>query len=197
MTPHRKISIVIADDHPIFRDGLRRLLDAESDLHVVGVAGDGHEALALARSLKPDVMLLDLSMRHSALDVLKELDLEKGKTPVRAIVLTAAIDESQALEALQLGARGVVLKESVTSLLLKSVRVVHEGQYWVGREAVSSLVEGLRKAQSQDGTPVRFGLTPRELQVVKAIRSVEARRLPALVAFCYPFDNEPAGEAVG
>jgi len=106
------IRIVIADDHPIFRDGLRRLLEAEADLKVIGEASDGAEAVKLARQLKPDILLLDLAMpRNPGLEALRELS--SGSTnSVRVILLTAAAEKNQIVEALQLGARGVVLKDS-------------------------------------------------------------------------------------
>ena len=87
------IRIVIADDHPIFRDGLRRLLEAESDLRVVGEACDGNEAVKLARQLRPDILLLDLAMpRQPGLEALREMNSGTGPNSVRVILLTAAAD---------------------------------------------------------------------------------------------------------
>src|SRR5215472_2592877 len=133
--------LVIADDHPIFRDGLRRLLESEGDLKVLGEASDGAEAVKLTRQLKPDILLLDLSMpKHPGLEALRELSTPANATPVRVILLTAGIEKAQIVEALQLGARGVVLKDSATQLLLKAIQTVMAGEYWVGRESVSNLV---------------------------------------------------------
>ena len=120
----QQVRLVIADDHPIFRDGLRRLLEAEAEMKVIGEASDGAEAVKLARQLKPDILLLDLAMpRHPGLEALRELSMPANATPVRVILLTAAAEKSQIVEALQLGARGVVLKDSATQLLLKAVRM--------------------------------------------------------------------------
>src|SRR6266446_814079 len=139
------VRILLADDHPIFRDGLRRLLEAEPDLKVIGEACDGAEAVKMAQQLKPDILLLDLAMpRMPGLEALREMSSGPVSNSVRVILLTAAAEKKQIVEALQLGARGVVLKDSATKLLLKSIHTVMAGEYWVGRESVSNLVQELR-----------------------------------------------------
>ncbi len=164
------IRVVIADDHPIFRDGLKRLLTAEPGFEVIGEAGDGHEAVAKAAALRPDVLLLDLAMpRGNGLQALQDLlDL---RLPVRPVLLTAAIDSADTVKALRLGARGVILKESATQLLFKCLHSVMNGEYWVGHERVQDIVEQLRKSEAdsdRESTPAGR-LTKRELQIVAAI----------------------------
>ncbi|MGA7521065.1 MAG: response regulator transcription factor [Acidobacteriaceae bacterium] len=167
------IRILIADDHPLFRDGLRRLLQSEPGFEVVGEAADGDELLGLIRKAKPDILLLDLSMpRRDGMAVLRELGA--AKIPVRTLLLTAAIDKAQIVQALRLGAFGVILKESTTQRLFDSIRCVMAGQYWVGRESVTDLVKALRSAggPADDGTGLRardFGLTPREMEIVTLV----------------------------
>src|SRR5438876_11939762 len=98
--------IVIADDHPIFRDGLKRLLEAEKEFKGVGEACDGVEAVTLARQLKPEILLLDLAMpRCPGLEALREMNSDSSS--IRVILLTAAREKDQIVEALQLGARGL------------------------------------------------------------------------------------------
>ncbi|MGA8313321.1 MAG: response regulator transcription factor, partial [Terriglobales bacterium] len=167
------IRILLADDHPIFRDGLRRLLEAEPDLKVIGEACDGAEAVKMARQLKPDILLLDLAMpRMPGLEALREMSSGPANSSVRVILLTAAAEKKQIVEALQLGARGVVLKDSATQLLLKSIHTVMSGEYWVGRESVSNLVQYLRnlvQSFGEESKQKKFGLTPRELEIVSAV----------------------------
>jgi two-component system nitrate/nitrite response regulator NarL len=163
------IRIVIADDHAIFRDGLKRLLATQDDFRIIGEASDGKEAVALATSLKPDILLLDLAMpRVPGMEVLREL--AQQEIAVRTILLTAAIQPFAVTSALQLGARGIVLKASPPELLLRSIRAVHEGQFWVGSEAVT--------AWARTGQPSAsgFGLTSREVEIIAAIKEGNSNR---------------------
>lgn len=164
------VRILIADDHPIFRDGLRRLLESEGEFKVIGEACDGIEAVELARQLSPEILLLDLAMpRRQGLEALRELAF--SMRTVRVILLTAAAEKEQIIEALQLGARGVVLKDSATQILLKSIRAVMNGEYWVGRESVANLVQYLRTLVAPSSYPHRnkYRLTPRELEIISTV----------------------------
>ena len=163
---HRK-TVVVVDDHPIFRDGLRRLLEREPDLKVVGDAHNTVEAMKLVRQLKPDILTTDMCRPNdSGFETLRELNA----TPVRAIVLTAAVDNRRIVTAFQLGARGVVLKGSATQVLLKAIHTVMAGEYWVLREPVSNLKPYLRTLMERirhEGE-ARW-LTARELEIVSAV----------------------------
>jgi CheY-like chemotaxis protein len=98
MNSRQQVRLVIADDHPIFRDGLRRLLEAEGGFKVIREASDGAEAVKLARQLKPDILLLDLDMpKHPGLEALRELSVPVNATPVRVILLAAAAEKSQSV----------------------------------------------------------------------------------------------------
>jgi DNA-binding NarL/FixJ family response regulator len=163
------IRILIADDHAIFRDGLRRLLATQEDFSVIAEASDGKEAVALATELKPDVLLLDLAMpRVPGMEVLRELAHQE--VAVRTLLLTASIQPFAVTSALQLGARGIVLKASPPELLLQSIRAVCEGQFWVGSEPVTAWA---RTAQPSTGN---FGLTTREIEIISAIKEGNSNR---------------------
>ena len=165
----QSIRIVIADDHAIFRDGLRRLLATQEDFRVIGEASDGKEAIAMATDLRPDVLLLDLAMpRVPGMEVLRELAHQE--VAVRTILLTAAIQPFAVTSALQLGARGIVLKASPPEMLLKSIRSVCEGQFWVGSEPVTTFA---RTGQASSGG---FGLTSREIEIISAIKEGSSNR---------------------
>ena len=168
--PGSKVRIVIADDHTIFRDGLRRLLEMEDDLLVVGEAADGAAAVAMVESHQPSILLLDLAMpKMPGLETLRELSRRQSMT--RTILLTAAIERRQILEALQAGACGVVLKEAATQVLLKAIRAVVEGSNWVGTEEVDDLEAYVRKLGTGGASRARqdYGLTRRETEILATI----------------------------
>lgn len=165
------VRVLIADDHALFRDGLRKLLESEGGFEVVGEASDGEMLLDLVRRTEADILLLDLAMpRQDGMDVLREL--AAAQVPVRTLLLTASINKDQIVRALKLGAYGVVLKEATTQRLFDSIRCVMSGQYWVGRESISDLVRALRSVSSQENgsqKPREFGLTPREMEIVTLV----------------------------
>jgi len=165
------VRILIVDDHPIVRYGLRRLLESERGFIVVGEASDGLEALSLARELSPQIMLLDLAIpRRSGLEVLREV--ANSGLPTRTIIVSAVMEKNVIAEALQLGTRGIVLKETAPELIFESIRTVMKGQYWVGRESVSDLVELVRRFLPRVPSMAKranFGLTPREMEVIAAL----------------------------
>jgi two-component system, NarL family, nitrate/nitrite response regulator NarL len=168
----QRVRIVLADDHQMFRDAVRRLLDAEPDLVVVGEAGDGEEAVALTLQYEPDILLLDVAMPHAnGMEVLQQIAAASKAT--RIIMVTGAVEENELRQALRLGARGFVLKESGAAQLLESIRVVHGGEYFVGRECMADLVSAVRsRGVVLEGKAPRkadFGLTTRERQIVSAV----------------------------
>jgi two-component system, NarL family, nitrate/nitrite response regulator NarL len=161
--------LVLADDHPLFLDGLEQLLRLEPDLEVVARCIDGEEALRAVRDLKPDILLLDLHMPgKDGLAVLRELARERS--PTRVVLLTAALHEDDVLEALQLGVKGVVLKEMAPRLLIQCLRKVHAGGRWVETRSTAKALDRLlqREAGSREAAGV---LTQRETEIVRLVAS--------------------------
>jgi DNA-binding NarL/FixJ family response regulator len=159
------IRLVLADDHPVVLDGLAQLFAAEKDFNVVARASNGDEALSALRRHEPDVLVLDLRMPgKDGLAVLRELRREGLST--RVVVLTAASDNGDVFEAINLGVEGVVLKDMATSLLLRCVREVHAGKKWIERGVATDAVDALRHQQSSQRDIEKI-LTPREFQVAR------------------------------
>lgn len=180
-TDTKRITIVIADDHAIFRDGLRKLLEAEGSFELIGEASDGIEAVEFVRRLAPDVLLLDLNMpRLGGLDALAEVI--RAQPAVRTIILAASVDRREIVKALQLGARGIVVKSAATELLYKCIHAVFAGEVWVGRESVPGLVDALQHLDSTStARPASIAnLTDRERQIVAAIAGGASNRDVAL-----------------
>ncbi len=139
------IKVLIADDHAFFRDGLRKLLEGPDDISVVGEASNGNECIKMLDKFKPDILLLDLRMpEKDGLAVLTEVNFESLST--RVIVLTAAEDDRDVIRAMRLGARGVVLKQSASELLLKSIRQVHDGEIWLDNRMTAEVIDAFKKS---------------------------------------------------
>jgi len=164
------IRIVIADEHPIIRQDLRRSLESEPGLHILGEASDAHNAVQLARQCKPDILLVDFALSQR-LDL---KTLNECTNPVRVVVTVTVIEKAHLVEAFRLGAHGVVLKRSTSRVLLKSIQSVMAGQYWLESESVGVLVEALRESLAHgNGTksPKDYGLTRREVDIITKIAS--------------------------
>ena len=165
------IRIVVADDHPVVRFGVKNMLQNDPAFEVVGEAEDGDVAITQTLELEPDILLLDLHMpRLPGLEAMRAI---MSRSPrVKIIMLTGLISTQQVIEALQIGARGIILKDAVASDLSHALRAVVSGDYWIGGERVVNLLRALRELMEQAAAvPERktYGLTPRELEVVTCI----------------------------
>ena len=165
------IRIVIADDHPIFRDGLRKLLVLEEDFRVVAEARDGKEVLEVLEEHQPDILLLDLKM--PGLDGLTALQkLQNSRTKTKVIVLTASEDKNQFVQAMKFGTCGIVLKQTATELLIKSIRKVHAGEIWLDSHTTAAVMRQF--SSPMDSAPLggsgrdrdRSPLSQREREIV-------------------------------
>jgi len=133
------IRVVLADDHPIVRDGLKKLLTLEDDIVVVGEASDGRELLQVVNETRPDVVLLDLRMPNmdglTTLHAFQELSFKP-----RVIVLTASEDKNEFVQAMKLGCSGIVLKQTAPELIVKSIRKVHSGEIWLDSHTTAAVM---------------------------------------------------------
>lgn len=163
------IRLVLADDHPPILQGLTLLLRQEPDLEVLAVCRDGEETLQAVRQFQPDVLILDILMPgKDGLAVLREL--RQLEIPTRVILLTAAIDEDNLLEAMRLGVGGVVLKEMAVPLLIQCVRKVYAGDQWLERHSIGRAMEKMLRREAGTREVAKL-LTPRELEIVRLAAS--------------------------
>jgi len=161
----KPIRILMADDHAIFRDGLRKLLDAEDDISIVGEASTGTQCIQLLSKLRPDILLLDLRMPDKdGLAVLEEVNFDS--LPTRVIVLTATEDDREVVRAVRMGARGIVLKDSATDLLIKSIRTVYSGEIWLDKKKTSDVIEAFKKSAESGPRRDKPLLSDREKEIV-------------------------------
>jgi len=169
------IRIVIADDHPIVRDGLRKLLTLEDDFEVVGEASDGREVLERLQELDPDVLLLDLKMPHlDGLAALSVLQQQNNRTKV--IVLTASDDKNEFVQAMKLGCSGIVLKQTAPELIVKSIRKVNGGEIWLDSHTTAAVMRQFASPGEPGGpangstkTRERSPLSQREREIVQLV----------------------------
>lgn len=167
MAKKSNIRIMLTDDHPIFRDGLKKLLSLEDDMTIVGEASTAAECVNLMAKLKPDVLLLDLKLPdRDGLSILEEMNPES--TPTRVIVLTASDDERDIVRAMRLGARGVVLKQAATDLLIKSIRKVQQGEIWLDRKMTADVMKALAHS-AEAGRREKPLLSDREREIVQLV----------------------------
>ncbi|HKI05450.1 MAG TPA: response regulator transcription factor [Thermoanaerobaculia bacterium] len=161
------IRLVVVDDHPIVLEGLERLFRLEGDLEIVARCVNAREALEAVRLHQPDILLLDVRLSGgSGIDVLEQIRREGLTT--RAVLLAGSVNQDELMEALRLGARGIVLKEMAPELLIRCIRTVHGGGRWLEDDFLSRAIEGIL---DRDGIarPGRLALSAREMEVVRLV----------------------------
>jgi two-component system, NarL family, nitrate/nitrite response regulator NarL len=181
----RKIRIVLADDHPIVRDGLRKMLALESDIEVVGEATDGREALEQIQMHEPDILLLDLRMPNlDGLSALQTLQHINRKTKV--IILTASEDKNEFVQAMKLGCSGIVLKQTAPELIVKSIRKVNDGEIWLDSHTTAAVMRQFATAGPDGFTSSGSGSSTGGAKVrERSPLSAREREIVSLVAQGY------------
>jgi DNA-binding NarL/FixJ family response regulator len=162
------IRLLIVDDHPVVRDGLRGMFSGDPNYEVVGEAADGAQAVALAERLRPDVILMDLHM--PGMDGVNAIRaLVKRASPPRILVLTTYDQDSDVLPAIEAGATGYLLKDAPRDELMRGVRAVAEGKTVLSPAAASRLVNQVR-------SPQRDPLSPREMEILRLVAAGTTNR---------------------
>jgi two-component system nitrate/nitrite response regulator NarL len=164
------VRIVIADAYPIFRAGLRRLLETDPGLQIVGEAGVGSAAVALVRELEPDILLLGPAPAPASGPMSETLrQLAEAGGSVRTILLVRSMDIPEVTDALQFGACGILSKDSAADVLFESIESVMAGHYWVGHGRASDIAASVRRFSAARRQSQMFGLTRREQEIVRAV----------------------------
>jgi len=161
------INLVLCDDHPIVLAGLDSLFRLEADFQVLARCINGEEALAAVRQHNPDVLVVDLHIPGAdGLAILRALQSEK--LPTKAVMLAAALEEDEIVEALRLGVRGVVLKELAPQLLVECIRKVHAGEQWLDKQLSNLALDALLRRETAGRTRSSI-LSPRETEIVRMV----------------------------
>jgi DNA-binding NarL/FixJ family response regulator len=167
------IRVLLADDHNIVREGLRRIVEEDGDLRVVAEAGDGREVLGLLRETDPDVAVIDISMPGmDGLEVIGRIRTERPSLPV--LILTMHEEEQYVVRAIGAGARGYVTKRSASEELVEAIRKVHAGGRYLTESAAEFLA--VRLARGQEGLGPLDALSNREVQVLRRLALGQTNR---------------------
>src|SRR5918912_1904920 len=164
-----KIRCVLVDDHPLFRQGVRRLLESESDFEVVGEAAEAGAAVEKARELRPDIVLMDIGMPGlSSFEAARHI--KKNRPETKVLFLTMYEDEDYLVQCLEVGASGYVLKDTPAPQLVTAVRDVYKGGKYLSSQVLGKLVEDFRaRVRDSKGGPKISTLTPREREILKLL----------------------------
>jgi DNA-binding NarL/FixJ family response regulator len=161
------IRIVLADDHPLILDGLENLFRLQEDFQVVARCTNGNDTLEAVKQRRPDVLILDIRMPgKNGLEVFREIQREN--LPTRVVLLTAAIDQDELIEAIRMGVHGIVLKDLSPQLLIQCVRKVCAGEQWLERNSVREALERMLR-QELGRRQVTGILTPQEITIVQMV----------------------------
>ncbi len=162
------IRILLVDDHQMMRDGLRSILDLEDDLDVVGEAGNGYEALEMARTRRPDVIVMDIGMKDlNGIEATRQIMAQNPRAKV--VALSTYSNEPYVISMLEAGASGYVLKDAAVDEMRRAIRVVADGSHYLSPEIAGTVVTSRLRGPAQEGASASAALAPRERQILQLL----------------------------
>lgn len=179
----KEIRVLLADDHTIFREGLRAILDQQRDIHVVGEAKDGVEAVKKTTELVPDIVLMDINM--PVLDGVKASRLITGQDQrVGIVILTMYREDKYVFEAIKAGARGYLVKDARARELLKTIRAVHQGEALIDPAVATKLLEEFRRLAEKRSGKDFLDLNEREIEILRLVaQGATNKKIAATLCF--------------
>jgi len=177
MKPEKKITVLLADDHQIFREGLRMLLDVESDIEIVGEASTGRQAMALAKKLNPSVIVMDIAMPLlNGIEAARQILASFPETKV--LILSAHSDDAYIEKAIAIGASGFLIKQTSAHVLSDAIREIEKGSTFFSPSVAQRLHQHHKTVLDRNGRlkETRIHLTPREMEILQLIAEGEANK---------------------
>ena len=177
MNSARRITVLLAEDHEVVREGIRKLLEAESDIKVIGDAATGRQAVAMARKLRPDVVVMDIAMPLlNGLEATRQI--RQAIPDARVLILSAHSDDAYAEKAMALGAMGYLIKQSSADLLSEAIRAVQKGKTFFSPTIAKRFHQRRQKSLDRKGQPKTTGvrLSSREMEVLQLIAEGRANK---------------------
>lgn len=177
MNTAKRITVLLAEDHMVVREGLRKLLDAESDIEVVGEAGNGLQAVDMARKLRPDVVVMDIAMpRLNGLEATRQV--RRAVPDAKVLILSAHSDEAYVEKVVDLGAAGYLIKQTSFHFLSEAIRTVHQGRTFFSPCIAKAMIHRHQTAVDRKGRTkaVNVHLSSREIEVLQRIAEGDANK---------------------
>lgn len=187
------IKVLIADDHPLLRQGLVGILSRESDIVVVGEAGDGREAVEMAAALQPDVVVMDISMpRGGGLGATRKF--QELYPSIGVIILTIHDDDQYLYELVRAGAKGYLMKDAAPDLVVEAIRKVHRGKPYLPPDLLNKVLGEFQRLRYDGSPPVRIEKEPGEAEAAPGVGALTEREMDILEQIVNGLSNAEIGE---
>lgn len=187
------IKVLIADDHPLLRQGLVGILSRESDIVVVGEAGDGREAVEMAAALQPDVVVMDISMpRAGGLGATRKI--QELYPSIGVIILTIHDDDQYLYELVRAGAKGYLMKDAAPDLVVEAIRKVHRGKPYLPPDLLNKVLGEFQRLRYDGSPPVRIEKEPGEAEAAPGVGALTEREMDILEQIVNGLSNAEIGE---